>query len=265
MQGDSINCIADAQAVSNRFLLLLTKPDFCRMEDPISLEALRQEIEYLRTKMLEIRQPGISVDLERMDVIKNYLVASSTTRFGEDLIGHIESSSCAVSAGVHRDAQKHVPSPISKEGQVGLTASPPGNEAVQRDDTSNVPTFGSFNEWLSAFAPETADPEEDELLSAFRNRQRSDPVNDRIPTTVTIDAIEVASPAEMIPSSNTLSLVSQHLPMRDDLPDGKIHLIFINLKKFGCDQTFTEDIITSPDILVYKLIHELHQKGMSKL
>jgi hypothetical protein len=52
-----------------------------------------------------------------MDVIKNYLVASSTTLFEEDLISHIESSSGAASAGVHRDVQKHVPSPISKEEQ----------------------------------------------------------------------------------------------------------------------------------------------------
>jgi hypothetical protein len=170
--------------------------------------------------MLEVRQPGISVDFERMDVIKNYLVTSSTTLFGEDL----KSSSGAASAGVHQNTQEHVSSPISQEGQVELMTSFPGNEAVQSasNGTRDVPMFSSFNDWLSTFTPdpETADPKEDERLSAFRDRQKSNAVNDRIHT-VTVKAIEIASPAEMMPSSDTLSLVSQHLPIRHGLPSGK--------------------------------------------
>jgi hypothetical protein len=179
--------------------------------------------------MLEVRQPTISVDLERMDVIKSYIDASSTTLFGKD------SPSGAVSAEV--------------------TASPPGSEAVE--------TFSSFNDWLSTFAPnpEVPDPEEDELLSAFRNRKNTNSMNIRTPP-VAIDTIEVASQAEMIPTSDTLSLISQHLPTRQDIPDGKVHLIFVNLRKSGSDKTFTEDLITSPDIPLYKLIHELHLKGL---
>ena len=197
----------------------------------------------MRSKMLEVRQPAISVDFERMDIIKNYILASSTTLFGKG-----ESSSDAVVAG-------------DQEGQVGLvTALPPGNEAV------DVPTFGSFNGWLATFAPnpEIPDPKEDELLSAFRNHKSTNSVNNRSPPVV-IDALEVASQAEMIPTSDTLSLISQHLPIRQDIPDGKVHLIFVNLRKPGSDKTFTEDLVTSPDIPLYKLIHELHLKGVSEL
>jgi hypothetical protein len=176
--------------------------------------------------MLEVRQPSVEVDLERMDVIKNYVVASSTTLFGKD-------------AGL-------------------VTTSPPGNEAV------DVPTFGSFNSWLSTFAPnpEIPDPKEDELLSAFRNRKNTNSV--KTPP-VAIDTIEVATQSEMIPPSDTLSLISQHLPIRQDIPDGMVHIIFVNLRKSGSDETFTEDLVTSLDTPLYKLIRELHLIGLSDL
>lgn len=199
----------------------------------------------MRSKILEVREPGISVDFERMDIIKNYIVASSTTLFGKDAT---ESPSGAVIAGDHRKGQ---------EGQIGVTALPSGND---------VPTFGSFNGWLSTFAPnpEIPDSKEDELLSAFRNRKNTNSANNRTPP-VAIDTIEVASQEEMIPTSDTLSLISQHLPIRHDIPGGKVHLIFVNLRKSGSDQTFTEDLVTSPDVPLYKLIHELHLKGLSDL
>ena len=183
----------------------------------MSLETLRREVEDLRSKMLEARQPVISVDLERMDVIKSYIEASSTTLFGKDTT---KCSSGAV---------------IAEEGQVGLlTALPPRNEAVEGSD---VPTFSSFNGWLSTFAP-NLDPEEDELLSAFRNRKNINSVNNVVPP-VAIDTVEVASQAEMIPTSDTLSLISQHLPIRQHIPDGKVHLIFVNLRKSGSDKTIS--------------------------
>jgi len=78
-------------------------------------------------------------------------------------------------------------------------------------------------------------------------------VNSRTPP-VTIDTIE----GEMISSSDTLSLISQHLPIQWDIPDGKIHFIFVNLQKSGSDKTFMKDLVTSPDIPVYKVIYELH-------
>jgi hypothetical protein len=199
-----------------------------------------------------------------MDVIKNYLAASSGSLLEED--SHIESSSSSVSAGAQWDGHEFVPRPIAQVGQVGRTASPPRIEEVQSsaDETSDVPTFGSFNDWLSTFSPGLGgvDPGEDKLLSAFRNRQKSNLVNDRIPTPA-IETVEVESPTQMIPSSDTLSLVSQHLPIRRDLRDGETHVIFVNLRKPGSDKTFMEDLVTSPDIPVYKLIHELHQKGVS--
>lgn len=126
-----------------------------------------------------------------------------------------------------------------------------------------MPTFDSFNGWLSTFAP-NPDPQEDELLSAFRNRKKTNSVNNRTPP-VAIDTIEVGSQAEMIPTSDTLCLISQHLPIRPDIPDGKVHLIFVNLRKSGSDKTFTEDLVTSPDTPLYKLIHELHLKGLADL
>lgn len=176
--------------------------------------------------MLEVRESRISVDVERMDVIKNYIVASSTTLFGKDATEN-------VTAGDGKD--------------------------------DHVPTFDSFNGWLSTFAPnpETPDPNEEERLSAFRNRKNANSMNNRTP--IAIDTIEVASQAEMIPTSDTLSLISQHLPIRQDIPDGKVHLIFINLRKSGSDETFTEDVVTSPDAPLYRLIHELHLKGLSDL
>jgi hypothetical protein len=181
--------------------------------------------------MLEVRQPAISVDLEQMDVIKSYIDSSSATLFGKDAT----SSSTAE-----------------------VTSLPSGNEAVE--------TFGSFNDWFSTFAPnpETPDPGEEQLLSAFRNRKNPKSANIRAPP-VAIDTIEVASQAEMIPTSDTLSLISQHLPTRQDIPDGKVHLIFVNLRKSGSDKMFTEDLITSPDIPLYKLIHDLHLKGLLDL
>jgi len=206
--------------------------------------------------MLEVHRPGISV-------IKDYIAASSTTLFGKDVF---KSFSSAAIAGDHRNDQGHAYGPISQDGQVALSALAPENEAVQNPTggTSDVPTF-SFNNWLSTFAPdpEISDPKEDELLSTFRNRRKTNSVNNRTP--VAIDTIEVASPGEMISSSDTLSLISQHLPIQRDIPDGKIHLIFVNLRKSGSDKTFTEDLVTSPDIPVYKVIHELHQKGLSDL
>ncbi len=110
-------------------------------------------------------------------------------------------------------------------------------------------TFGFVNDWLSTFAPnpEVSDPKNDELLSAFRNCKNTHSVKNES-TPVAIDTIEVASQAETIPTSDTLSLTSQHLPIRQDIPDGKVHLIFVNLRKSGSDETFTEVLITSPDI-----------------
>jgi hypothetical protein len=193
--------------------------------------------------MLEVRQPLISVDLERMDVVKSYIEASSTTLFGKDRI-----SSSAV---------------IAEGGQVGLvTALPPGNVGYEGDD---VPAFGSFNGWLSTFSPnpEIPDPEEDKLLSAFRNRNKTNSAKNRAPP-IALDTVEVASQAEMIRTSDTLSLVSKHLPIRQDIPDGKLHLVFVNLRKSGSDNTFTEDLVTSPDVPLYKLIYDLHLKGLSE-
>ena len=84
-------------------------------------------------------------------------------------------------------------------------------------------------------------------------------MNSRTPP-VTIDTIE----GEMISSSDTLSLISQHLPIQWDIPDGKIHFIFVNLQKSGSDKTFMKDLVTSPDIPVYKVIYELHMRQTSR-
>jgi hypothetical protein len=94
------------------------------MEDSTSIEALRQEIEHLRSKLLEQCQPRISADLERMDVIKDYLVASSKALSEEYFVGHIRRPSNVVSAGTHQSAQEDIPSPTAPERQVALTASP---------------------------------------------------------------------------------------------------------------------------------------------
>jgi len=202
-----------------------------------------------------MHRPGISV-------IEDSIPASSTTLFGN------VSTSFSGIAGDHRNNQGHAYGPISQDGQVALSPSAPENEPVQNSThgTSDVPTFGSFNDWLSTFAPdpEIPDPEEDELLSTFRNHQKTNSVNNRT-SPFAIDTIEVASPGEMISSSDTLFLISQNLPIQWNIPAGKIHLIFVNLRKSGFDKTFTEDLVTSPDTPIYKVIHELHQKGLLDL
>jgi hypothetical protein len=201
-----------------------------------------------------------------MDVIKDYIEASSTTLFGKDVTKSLPTTAIT---GDLSNVRGHASGLIFQGEQGGLTGVPPGCAAVQNpaDGTSDVPTFGSFNDWLSTFAPdpESPDRKEDELLSAFRsrNRENTNSVNRSI-TPAAIDTVEVASPAEMIPSSDALSLISQHLPLRRDIPDGQIHLVFVNLRKHGSDKAFTEELITSPEIPVYKVIHELHQKGSSE-
>jgi hypothetical protein len=198
-----------------------------------------------------------------MDVIRDYIEASSTTLFGKDVT---KSFPTTATTGDLSNVRGHASGLIFQGGQGGPTGVPPGCVQNPADGTSDVPTFGSFNDWLSTFAPdpEIPDRKEDELLSAFRNRNRENTNVNKRTTPTAIDTVEVASPAEMIPSSDALSLISQHLPLRRDIPDGQIHLVFVNLRKHGSDKAFTEELITSPEIPVYKVIHELHQKGSSE-